>query len=64
MKLHQINEKDLETLEQLVPEIMDFCAFSASYSERQDIRDSLTTIKTILSDVRWNYGPFDKAKIV
>lgn len=59
MKLFQIYETDLESLESSLPELADALGESASDIL---IRKHLESIKKILSDVRWNYGPHIEVK--
>lgn len=52
-KLLQIYDEDLATLEQLCPEITDRPIGQMDNALRIKVR----RIQTILSNVRWNYGP-------
>lgn len=58
MKLYQINESDLETLERELPSLMDFSSCqSDAWNQREDIREAWEMVQKIVSNVRWNYGP-------
>lgn len=52
-KLFQIYQDDLADLERIVPQISD------KLMEHLDpaLKTQFRRLKTILSDVRWNYGP-------
>jgi hypothetical protein len=52
-RLHQIHEDDLATLERLLPEVTGL--LWPTMTPRLKVQ--LRTIQTILSNVRWNYGP-------
>lgn len=53
MKLFQINEDDLATLEQVCPEIL-----GRSYGILDNaLRVKFRRVQEILMNVRWNYGP-------
>lgn len=53
-KIHQIYEADLEALESNLPALMN-----ASFVQCNDpiIRKRWEQVKSIVSNVRWNYGP-------
>ncbi len=53
MKLFQINEDDLAVLESILPQFADALMPVLTNKERVQIR----RVQSILSDVRWNYGP-------
>ena len=53
-KMFQINEEDLASLEAVIPEIMLLC-FDTCNDPVQ--RKRFEECKTILSNVRWGYGP-------
>lgn len=57
MKLFQINESDLETLERELPNLMEFSSLVLGWNDRQDIQEAWHMVKKIVSDVRFNYGP-------
>lgn len=57
MKMYQINEDDLETLESTLPHLQDAMMSAPEVINRKDVHEHLSMIKTILSNVRWNYGP-------
>lgn len=53
MAFFQIREEDLTTLEKAIPELQ------IKISEfDKDARENIEMIKRILSDVRWDYGPY------
>lgn len=56
-KVFQIYEVDVETLERELPALHEFCLTAPGYNERKDIQEALSLLKTIASNVRWNYGP-------
>lgn len=59
-KLHQIYEDDLVTLERTLPELAD-----ALYPAMDNpLRTKLRQVQTILSRVRWNYGPPSEVEAV
>ena len=53
MKMHQISEDDLSTLESVMPELIDVIG------DRLDnrLRAKARRIQQVLQRVRWNYGP-------
>lgn len=53
MKLFQITEDDLQTLERIAPAL---CERMYGHMDTQT-RVRFDKIKAILSNVRWNYGP-------
>lgn len=53
MKLFQIYEDDLADLEKVLPEIAE--AIGAETTAR--LRVQIRKVQSILSKVRWNYGP-------
>jgi len=61
--LHQIYEEDLETLERAIPCLQEALMFTGAVT-RPDIQEHLSMCKTILSNVRWNYGPPTEAEEV
>lgn len=52
-KLFQIYEDDLAELESALPQLCDALADKLTLRLRVKIR----RVKTILSDIRWDYGP-------
>lgn len=52
-KMHHIYEDDLVELERIIPEL---CLSLYSVMDNR-LRRQLRQCKTILSNVRWNYGP-------
>ena len=57
-KLFQIYEDDLAELERTLPEFMD--AVGPMNDPR--LKTQLRRVKSMLSDVRWNYGPHDEVQ--
>jgi hypothetical protein len=51
--LHQINEEDLSELEQIMPQL----AQALMPVLNNKLRVQLRRCQSILSSVRWNYGP-------
>lgn len=60
MKLHQIYEEDLCELEKILPQLAE--ALGPSLDNR--LRIKLRRCQTILSQIRWNYGPHSEATII
>lgn len=60
-KLFQIEESDLQALEELIPPLCDRVQsldFSAHGKANQaEIRTKARRLQTILTNIRWNYGP-------
>ena len=59
-KLHQIYESDLAELEQILPQLSE--ALMTSLDNR--LRVKLRRCQTILSNVRWNYGPASHVEVI
>lgn len=59
-KLFQIAESDLQTLEVQIPRLIDRLYQQMNDPQLQVMAEEL---KTILSGVRWNYGPPTEVKI-
>ena len=59
-KLFRIEEPDLCELEQIVPQLAD--ALMPELNNK--IRVQLRRCKTILSNVRWEYGPAEQVTII
>jgi len=59
-KLFQIHEDDLAELERTLPQLAD--ALMSSLTNR--LRSQIRRVQTILSNVRWNYGPPSDVEIV
>lgn len=53
MKLFQIYEEDLATLEAALPKLVDKIETRMDNADRVRIRN----VQAVLSRVRWNYGP-------
>ena len=58
-KMFQIYEDDLADLEKTIPELMD--ALSLLIDNRLKVK--IRRIQHILSNVRWNYGPYTSINI-
>lgn len=56
MKLFQIHEADLEVLERELPALVEVSMIGAG-SESDMTRKRWEAVKSIVSNVRWNYGP-------
>jgi hypothetical protein len=52
-RLHQINEEDLSELERIMPQLAQ--ALMPALDNK--LRVQLRRCQSILSNVRWNYGP-------
>ena len=59
-RMFQVHEESLCELEALIPEIVNILAMGLNPRLRVKCR----RIKQILSDVRWNYGPYDEIREV
>jgi hypothetical protein len=59
-KLFQIYEKDLSDLEHTLPEIAE--AMSPVLNNR--LRVQLRRVQSILSSIRWNYGPPSEVRVI
>lgn len=60
MKMYQISEDDLETLESTLPSLCDALAWPQTNGlaiNDRHVQEHLAMAKRIISDVRWNYGP-------
>lgn len=62
MKLFQIYEDDLETLERAIPALCE--ALSPDALNRKDIQEHADMCRSIVSKVRWNYGPHVVTKVI
>lgn len=59
-RLHQITEDDLATLEKTLPQLAD--ALMPALDNR--LRVKLRQVQSILSAVRWNYGPPSEVEVI
>ncbi len=59
-KLFRIEETDFDELEKIIPQLAD--ALMPNLSNK--LRSQLRRCKTILSNVRWEYGPAGKVGII
>jgi len=64
MKLYRITEDDLETLEGSMPFLCDAMMCHADLINRKDVNEHLSMLKTIVSNVRWGYGPPTEVEIL
>lgn len=62
MKRFQISEGDLAVLEQAVPLIHQCASLSPTYGAA-DVTVAIEQAQRILSDVRWEYGPFAGVRV-
>lgn len=62
MKLFQIYEEDLETLERAVPALV--AALSSDSINNKEIQEYADMCRTIISRVRWNYGPHTESTVL
>lgn len=62
MKLFQIYEEDLETLERAVPALV--AAMSPDAINSKEIQEHADMCRSVISKVRWNYGPHTKTEKV
>lgn len=58
-KLFQIYETDLQTLEATLPRLQDALGEAMN---RPDVQVAVQEVKEILSNVRWNYGPYTEVE--
>lgn len=59
-KLFQVNEEDLGELERILPQLSE--ALTSAMDNR--LRVQLRRCQSILSHVRWNYGPHSEVRIL
>ena len=59
---HPITEDDLVTLEQAIPAL--YQALSAEAKNNPTLRDYARMCQTILSRVRWDYGPYSEVQSI
>jgi len=62
MKMFQIHESDLAELEHMLPELCDVVTMTVGSTPRH--RTLVRKVKSILSNVRWNYGPPSNVEVV
>lgn len=56
-RMFRISDPDLAILERAAAVIHECASLSPAYS-RADVQVSIEEMKRILSDVRWDYGPY------
>lgn len=59
-RLLQIYESDLADLERIVPQIADAAVFNRPLTPT--LKTHIRRVQTILTNVRWNYGPPEVAE--
>lgn len=59
-----IPESDLAILERCVPMLHELCSQLPAGYKRPDIQVAVEECKRVLSDVRWNYGPYSEVEII
>lgn len=60
MRLYQVNENDLGELERVLPQIAESLITVMSNRDRVHLR----RVQSILSNVRWGYGPPTNVQII
>jgi len=63
VKLYRITEDDLQTLEESIPFLCDAMMSHADLINRKEVNEHLSMLKTIVSNVRWGYGPPTEVEI-
>jgi hypothetical protein len=63
MRLFQITEDDLAELERTLPDLFSSGPVMQALDNNRS-RTQLRRVKDILSNVRWNYGPWSDVTIV
>jgi hypothetical protein len=58
MKLYQITEEDLAELERVLPQVFDRLMIGMD----NRIRVQFRSVQKIITNVRWNYGPWSNAE--
>lgn len=61
-RLFQISDPDLAILERAVPVLHELCSNMPAGYFRADVQVAIEECKRILSDVRWNYGPYSELR--
>lgn len=59
--LHQITGEDLAELERLVPLLIEK---AMQVHDNNESRVQIRRVKSILSNVRWNYGPWGQVTVI
>ncbi len=59
-KVYQINESDLGELERILPQLAE----AAEPAMDNRLRVQLRRCKSILSNVRWDYGPASEVEVI
>lgn len=64
-RLFQIKEEDLAELERSLPRIVEFLGPDAINGQGGNrLRKHIRTVRRILADVRWDYGPPQSIEVV
>lgn len=71
-RLFQIHEQDLADLEALLPPVMNAAIFASANAQADEesketsrgLRTTYRRVQTILTNVRWDYGPPEQVGIV
>ena len=61
VRMFQINQDDLATLERTLPQLADALT-TPTLNNR--LRTQLRQVQRIISDVRWNYGPASSVGVI
>ena len=59
-KMFQLHEEDLGELERILPQLAE--ALSPTLDNR--LRTKLRRCQSILSNIRWDYGPHSQVKVI
>lgn len=62
-KLFRIYEQDVALLEKALPVLHEAASLSPLYM-RADVQVAIEEAKRILSDIRWDYGPYEAVEMV
>lgn len=60
----RISEEDLAMLERAVPLLHELASSMPETYKRPDVQVAIEECKRILSDVRWDYGPYQSVEVV
>lgn len=63
MRMFQVREDDLQFLEETLPRLMDHGCFQGGDVPR-DVQELWDMTRSIVSKVRWNYGPPSTVEII
>lgn len=62
-RLFQVNEDDLATLEQCVPDLVDRLYCKPDLLDTA-IKMKIRRVQRIITDIRWDYGPPDSVEVI